>query len=128
MACFEQSMMIESSQAPNNFAMEGMMMQCGVPAGSVQANNPNDHAMANMIEMMDGVSLSRHRAAMSMQTLEAQPEYAHVYMLGEDQWTGGCGGLPFDPDQHDDGTGCAFMQQMQWCIENDLSISVPFPV
>ena len=28
-----------------------------------------------------------------------------------------------DYEQHEDGTGVAFWQQLQWCIQNDLQVS-----
>jgi hypothetical protein len=34
--------------------------------------------------------------------------------------------MPVDFEQHEDGTGIAFRQQLQWCIDNEFQISKPF--
>jgi len=110
-------------------------MQCHQPSPFY------DQGMTHMVEMMEGISLSQRAATMGDFQMvapmctetaapdwtggasrEALPEYAHVYHC-EDQWAG-TSTIPFDPDQHEDGTGQAFLQQMQWCIQNDLAISV----
>mmetsp|Transcript_32461 Transcript_32461/g.65151 ORF Transcript_32461/g.65151 Transcript_32461/m.65151 type:complete len:141 (-) Transcript_32461:197-619(-) len=133
MAFLQQPMQVDGLvQVENHLQPDGSLVQNMFEKHGVAMSHLHDHTITNVVEMMEGISLRQQRSGMPTSSHQTTPmctepangsfqdgpaEYAHVYLC-EDQWSG-----RFDSDQNDDETGRAFMQQMQWCIQNDLAIS-----